>query len=165
MAASAIGIRYRPGDIATIRLVVGRGLRKCLRLAIGIGGRGTAFLPCGETAVDTVAVRVVGDDENASLGLCGRRLAEAQQRDETDENGPHFEVSVEWRCQPAGVDSDNVSEIVKRRLTVQVALRSSNFSRVLRGFAQHLDDPGTTNHCAAMNGLNHICGICPEIIR
>jgi len=22
-----------------------------------------------------------------------------------------------------------------------------------------------TNHCAAMNGLNHICGICREIIR
>jgi len=30
---------------------------------------------------------------------------------------------------------------------------------------QDLDGMGATNHCAAMNGLNHICGICPEIIR
>ena len=29
----------------------------------------------------------------------------------------------------------------------------------------HLDGLRPTNHCAAMNGLNHICGICPEIIR
>jgi len=28
-----------------------------------------------------------------------------------------------------------------------------------------LDGARVTNHCAAMNGLNYICGICPEIIR
>jgi len=28
-----------------------------------------------------------------------------------------------------------------------------------------LDGAHVTNHCAAVNGLNHICGICPEIIR
>jgi hypothetical protein len=32
-------------------------------------------------------------------------------------------------------------------------------------FHEHLDGLHTTNHCAAMNGLNHICGVCQEIIR
>jgi hypothetical protein len=39
------------------------------------------------------------------------------------------------------------------------------FSRVFHGLRQDLDGKDATNHCAAMNGLNHICGICPEIIR
>jgi hypothetical protein len=42
--------------------------------------------------------------------------------------------------------------------------RSSIFFRVLHEFRGHLDGLHATNHCAAMNGLNHICGICPEII-
>jgi predicted xylose isomerase-like sugar epimerase len=40
-----------------------------------------------------------------------------------------------------------------------------DFSRVSQQFHHHLDGLRPTNHCAAMNGLNHICGICPEIIR
>jgi hypothetical protein len=34
----------------------------------------------------------------------------------------------------------------------------------LHEFREHLDGLHATNHCAAMNGLNHICGICREII-
>jgi hypothetical protein len=64
----------------------------------------------------------------------------------------------------AGAVSDNVSEIVKARLTARAAW-SSNFSCVLHGLGRDLDGLHATNHCAAMNGLNHICGICPEIIR
>jgi hypothetical protein len=29
----------------------------------------------------------------------------------------------------------------------------------------HLDATAVLDHCAAMNGLNQICGICREIIR
>jgi hypothetical protein len=66
----------------------------------------------------------------------------------------------------AGSATDRVIAIkfVNQRLTVRSA-RSSNFSRVFRDFRPALDCAHTTNHCAAMNGLNHICGICPEIIR
>jgi len=65
----------------------------------------------------------------------------------------------------AGADSENVSKIVKQRLTLPLPAWSSNFSCVLHGLPQDLDGANATNHCAAMNGLNHICGICPEIIR
>jgi hypothetical protein len=61
-------------------------------------------------------------------------------------------------------DRENAIEIVNRHLTVRSA-RSSIFSRVLRGLMRALDGAQATNHCAAMSGLNHICGICPEIIR
>jgi hypothetical protein len=122
-AAAAIGIGDCSGNIATIRLMVGRSLRESLRLAIGVGRRRAAFFAGGKATVDAIAVGIIGDDEHASLGLCGRHLAEAQQRNEADENCPHFEVSVVWKRQPgANVDSDNVSEIVKRRLTVRPAL-------------------------------------------
>jgi hypothetical protein len=59
---------------------------------------------------------------------------------------------------------ENAIKIVNRHLTVRFA-RSSNFSRVFRRLRPALDCTHATNHCAAMNGLNHICGICPEIIR
>jgi len=71
---------------------------------------------------------------------------------------------------------DNAGRIVKPRLTLQARRkraatapqarrRSSIFSRISHEFRLHLDGSRATNHCAAMNGLNHICGICPEIIR
>jgi hypothetical protein len=62
------------------------------------------------------------------------------------------------------VSCENAVKIVNRRLTVHSA-KSPNFSRVSRGLKRVLDGARVTNHCAAMNGLNHICGICPEIIR
>jgi hypothetical protein len=55
-----------------------------------------------------------------------------------------------------------VSKIVKQRLT---GAGYGIFSRVSHGLRQDLDGKDATNHCAAMNGLNYICGICPEIIR
>jgi hypothetical protein len=61
-------------------------------------------------------------------------------------------------------DRENAIEIVNRRLTVRSA-QSSIFSRILRGLMRVLDGAHASNHCAAMSGLNHICGICPEIIR
>jgi hypothetical protein len=62
------------------------------------------------------------------------------------------------------IDRENAIKIVNRRLTAQF-VRSSIFSRVLCGLERALDGGHATNHCPAMNGLNHICGICPEIIR
>jgi hypothetical protein len=64
-----------------------------------------------------------------------------------------------------GVDPDSVRKIVKRCLTFGPAAQSSFFSCVLHGLRPDLDGADATNHCAAMNGLNHICGICREIIR
>jgi hypothetical protein len=66
---------------------------------------------------------------------------------------------------PPGADSNNASKIVKQRLTLRFRAWSSNFSCVLHEPREHLDGLRATNHCAAMNGLNHICGFCPEIIR
>src|SRR5580765_8095903 len=70
-------------NVAVIDFVEGRGLRKSLRLAVGIGGGRAALFPGSEAAVDAVAVGVVGDDEHAPLGLCN--AGEADQSDETDQ--------------------------------------------------------------------------------
>jgi hypothetical protein len=64
----------------------------------------------------------------------------------------------------SAIDRENAIKIVNQHLTVRSA-RSWIFSRVLRGLRRVLDGTHATNHCAAMSGLNHICGICPEIIR
>ena len=52
-----------------------------------------------------------------------------------------------------GTFGKNASKIVKVRLTIAVSAKRA------------LDGLGATHHCAlVMNGLNHICGICREII-
>jgi hypothetical protein len=62
------------------------------------------------------------------------------------------------------IDRENATRIVNRHLTVS-ASRSSIFSCILGELRRPLDGGHATNHCPAMNGLNHICGICREIIR
>jgi hypothetical protein len=146
--------------------VIVRGLRESLRLAISIGGRRAALLPGGETAVDAVPVGIVGDDKHALLGLSSTGENEAKPDGETNRNCPHYETPVNWKRQAVpSAESKNVSKIVKRRLTLRSVPWSSNFSCILHGLRPDLDGMDATNHCAAMNGLNHICGICPEIIR
>ncbi len=67
------GLGNRPGDFIGIDAPVGRGLGEIPRLAIGPGGMRAAFLALGEALVDAIAVRLVGDDENAAVGRCRRR--------------------------------------------------------------------------------------------
>jgi hypothetical protein len=145
--------------------VEGCSLRESLRFAVGVGRGCTALFPGREAPVDTVSVGVVGDDEHASLGLRRRREAEAEQCDKTDQNCPHYGALVNFEGAAPGVDPDNVRKIVKRCLTFGRAAQSPFFSCVLHGLRPDLDGADATNHCAAMNGLNHICGICREIIR
>lgn len=106
------------GNVVAIDLVVGRSFRKSLRLAVGVRGGRTAFFPRREAAVDAVAVGVVGHDEHAALGICRSRQAQAQHSSETDRDRPHYENTREWRRRTAAdADSQNVSKIVKQRLT------------------------------------------------
>ena len=106
------------GNVVAIDLVVSRSFRKGLRLAVGVRGGGTAFFAEREAAVDAVAVGVVGHDEHAALGFCRSREAQAQHNSETDRDRPHYENTREWRRRTTpGADSQNVSKIVKQRLT------------------------------------------------
>jgi hypothetical protein len=101
--------------------MVGRRLREILRLAIGVGGRCAAPRPGGEAPVDAVAISIIGDDKHALFGSrrCGK--AEPQKSGETDPNHPHSALEVE-DAGGSGIDSDNVSKIVKLLLTLRFAL-------------------------------------------
>ena len=79
--------RSCPGNLATVDLVVDRGLGKSLRLAIGIGDGRAALRAGGEASVYAIAVGIVGDDEHAPLGVRG--TGEAQQNNKADQNCGH----------------------------------------------------------------------------
>ncbi len=69
---AALSLGHRAGDFIGIDAPVGRGLGEIPRLAIGAGGMGAAFFAPGEALVDAVAVRLIGDDEDAAVGRCNR---------------------------------------------------------------------------------------------
>ena len=56
-----------------IDAAVTRGLREFAGLAIGPGGMGTALLALGEAFVDTIAIGLIGNDENAAVRKGFRR--------------------------------------------------------------------------------------------
>ena len=62
----------RAGDFVGIDAAIGGGLGKFARLAIGARGMRAAFVALGEALVDAIAVGLVGDDEDAAVGECGR---------------------------------------------------------------------------------------------
>ncbi len=68
MAAVFAGLGNRAGYFIRVDPPVGGCLGEIPRLAIGLGGVGPAFLAPGEALVDAIAVRLVGDDENATIG-------------------------------------------------------------------------------------------------
>jgi hypothetical protein len=151
-------------DVGALGFMKGRGFRERLHLAIGVRGGCAALCTGGETTVYAVSVCIVGDDKGASLGI--RRAGEAQQNDKTGQKSVHWGGARGIDRRPASRGQcHNARKIVKRRLTLSTDGGSSNFSRILHEFRDHLDGLHATNHCAAMNGLNHICGICREIIR
>ena len=47
---------------------IGGSLGEIPRLAIGLGGVGAAFLALGKALVDPIAIGLVGDDEDATVG-------------------------------------------------------------------------------------------------
>src|SRR5262249_31659487 len=70
----AVGRRHRAGDLLALDPAKRRGFRVVASLAIGGGNRRAAGRAGGETAVDAIAVGIVGNDEGALFGL--RRSAE-----------------------------------------------------------------------------------------
>src|SRR4051794_20739489 len=72
MAAALVCLGNRPGYFIRVDTPVGGGLGEIPRLAIGAGGVGAASLAHGEALVDAIAIRLVGDDENAAVGRCSR---------------------------------------------------------------------------------------------
>ncbi len=68
MAAALAGLGNRAGNFIRVDAAVGGGLGEIPRLAIGLGGMGAAFLAFGKALVDAIAVRLVGDDENPTVG-------------------------------------------------------------------------------------------------
>ena len=62
----------RACDFVRVDAPVRQRLGEIPRLAIGPGSMGAAFLALGEALVDPVAVRLVGDDEDAAIGRCNR---------------------------------------------------------------------------------------------
>src|SRR5262249_23668797 len=84
----AVGRRHRAGDLLALDLVERGGFHVVAGLAIGGGNRRPAGRAARETAVDPVAVGIVGNDEGALFGL--RRSAENGGReDERGEQIPH----------------------------------------------------------------------------
>ena len=88
VAVFAVGPRNRAGDLIRIDAPVGQDLGEIPRLAIGPGGMGSAFFAPGEALVDAVTVGLVGDDENAAVGGCGRG-GERQDAGQKPGNGSH----------------------------------------------------------------------------
>src|SRR5262249_26791701 len=84
----AVGRRHRAGDLLALDLVERGGFHVVAGLAIGGGSRRPAVRAGRETAVDPVAVGIVGNDEGTLFGL--RRSAENGSReDERGEQIPH----------------------------------------------------------------------------
>ena len=72
VTAGMVAVPARPGnracDFVGIDAPVGRRLGEVPRLAIGAGGMGAAFLAPGKALVDAIAIRLVGDDKNTTVG-------------------------------------------------------------------------------------------------
>src|SRR4051812_44004814 len=64
--------RDRTGDFIGVYTPIGRRLGEVPRLAVGARGGGAALLALGQALVDAVAVRLVGNDEDAAISRCGR---------------------------------------------------------------------------------------------
>src|SRR5262249_6951320 len=65
----AVGRRHRAGDLLALDLVERGGFHVVAGLAIGGGNRRPAGRAARETAVDPVAVGIVGNDERTLFGL------------------------------------------------------------------------------------------------
>jgi len=77
------------GDVMFIDLAVGDRLDELTRAAIGRRDCSAASRTTGKTAVDAIAVRVIGDDEHAAFRAGGRRAQNRHGKRHNRENGPH----------------------------------------------------------------------------
>ena len=72
MGALCAGFGDGAGNFVGIDPAIGRGVGKVPGLAVGAGGMGPASVALGQALVDPIAVRLVGDDEDAGLGRRAR---------------------------------------------------------------------------------------------
>jgi hypothetical protein len=68
MAAVVAGLGNRTGYFIGVDTPIGGSLREIPRLAVGLGGVGAAFLAPGEALIDAVTIRLIGNDEDATVG-------------------------------------------------------------------------------------------------
>jgi hypothetical protein len=68
MAAALAGLGNRAGYFIRVDAPVGGSLGEIPRLAIGMGGMCATFLAPGKALVDAIVVRLVGNDENTTVG-------------------------------------------------------------------------------------------------
>jgi len=68
VASVASGLGNRSRDFVRVDTAVGRSLGEIPRLTVGPGGMRAAFFSLGEALVDAITVRLVGDDENPTVG-------------------------------------------------------------------------------------------------
>src|ERR1043165_4498867 len=107
--------RHRTGDLVALDLAERLRQRERLRLAKGgADGRATAP-PIGKAAVDAIAVRMVGDDEDAVFGDRGRAQGQRRRKRYSQARQcPHLPApKLIDRPQPTGAD-------VESSLTLQV---------------------------------------------
>ena len=68
MVAVVAGFGNRTGYFIGVDAPIGGSLREIPRLAVGLGGVGAAFLAFGEALIDAVTIRLIGNDEDATIG-------------------------------------------------------------------------------------------------
>ncbi len=79
---SSAGLGNRARDLVRVDAAIGGGVGKIARLAVGAGGMGAASLAARQALVDAIAVRLVGDDEDAAVGRrrrCGSNKGTGQE--------------------------------------------------------------------------------------
>src|SRR3979490_2987592 len=96
-AGGAVRDRDRARCVIAVERAERDRLAECVRAAIGTGGGGAAARAFGEAAVDAVSVRIVGNDENLSFGLCRRHPGQDRGDRKGGENRSH-----EWLARMIG---------------------------------------------------------------
>src|SRR5262245_32456109 len=91
--ATSAARRHGAGDLVALDLAEGQRSAVLARTAIGAGDRRSAGCAGRETAVDPVVVGVVGDDENALLGV-SKRGAREQRKSNRGEQRSHVDHSL-----------------------------------------------------------------------
>ena len=71
-AAVCAGLGNRAGYLFRLDPSVRRCFREIPRMAIGVGGMCTTFVAPRQALVDAISVGLVGNDENAAVGVSGR---------------------------------------------------------------------------------------------
>src|SRR5436309_15960711 len=88
-AAGTVRDRDRARRVVAVDFAERDRLTKCVRAAIGAGGSRPTARAFGEAAVDSVSVRIVGNDEDLSFSLCRRHPGQDGGDRKGSENRSH----------------------------------------------------------------------------